>query len=211
MTHGALMDRIYRNQRGIYDATRKYYLLGRDRMIAELAPPPGGSVLEIACGTGRNLGVIAQAHPQARLFGLDISEAMLETAARKLQPLGSRVTLARADATLFDPMALFDTASFDRIVMSYCLSMIPDWQGAVAEALRHLAPGGTLAIVDFGTREGLPRWVSNGLETWLAKFHVTTRTDLAEALRAAAPAAHAVEVDSLYRGYALYGRIIRAA
>ena len=31
--HADLMDRIYRRQRHVYDATRKYYLLGRDRLI----------------------------------------------------------------------------------------------------------------------------------------------------------------------------------
>ena len=35
--HAALMDRVYRRQRYIYDLTRKYYLFGRDRMIRELA------------------------------------------------------------------------------------------------------------------------------------------------------------------------------
>ena len=39
--HGQHMDGIYRYQRYIYDATRKYYLLGRDRMLDGLRPPPG--------------------------------------------------------------------------------------------------------------------------------------------------------------------------
>ena len=37
------MDRMYRHQRYIYDLTRRYYLFGRDQLIAELKPPPGGS------------------------------------------------------------------------------------------------------------------------------------------------------------------------
>ena len=49
------MNRMYRWQRFIYDATRRYYLLGRDQLIAELAPGAGAAVLEIGCGTGRNL------------------------------------------------------------------------------------------------------------------------------------------------------------
>ncbi len=53
LDHGGLMDRVYRRQRHFYDATRKYYLLGRDPMIAGLKPPPGAAVLEIGCGTGR--------------------------------------------------------------------------------------------------------------------------------------------------------------
>ncbi len=31
--HATLMDRVYKRQRHFYDATRKYYLLGRDPMI----------------------------------------------------------------------------------------------------------------------------------------------------------------------------------
>ncbi|HSO42957.1 MAG TPA: hypothetical protein VLR47_08995, partial [Rhodospirillales bacterium] len=63
------MDRIYRHQRHLYDATRKYYLLGRDQLIADLAPPEGGTVLEIGCGTGRNLIAAARAYPSASLSG----------------------------------------------------------------------------------------------------------------------------------------------
>ena len=47
-----LMDTVYRHQRHFYDLTRKFYLLGRDRLIRELQPPRGGVVLELGCGTG---------------------------------------------------------------------------------------------------------------------------------------------------------------
>ena len=40
-SHAALMDGVYRWQRHVYDVTRKYYLLGRDRMIAGLGVPAG--------------------------------------------------------------------------------------------------------------------------------------------------------------------------
>ncbi|MDP3895918.1 MAG: class I SAM-dependent methyltransferase, partial [Mesorhizobium sp.] len=71
--HAALMDGIYRRQRHIYDATRKYYLLGRDRMLERLDVPPGGAVLELGCGTGRNIVAAARRYPGARFCGLDIS------------------------------------------------------------------------------------------------------------------------------------------
>ena len=67
-----LMDRIYVWQTGIYDLTRKPYLLGRDRLIASLAPPVGGQVLEIGCGTGRNLVEAARRWPHANFHGFDI-------------------------------------------------------------------------------------------------------------------------------------------
>ena len=51
ITHAEHMNRMYRHQRHIYDLTRRYYLLGRDRLLAGLEPPEGGSMLEIGCGT----------------------------------------------------------------------------------------------------------------------------------------------------------------
>ncbi|MES1179707.1 MAG: SAM-dependent methyltransferase, partial [Hyphomicrobium sp.] len=44
-TAASAMDGMYRHQRYIYDLTRRYYLIGRDQMIADLSPPPGGTVL----------------------------------------------------------------------------------------------------------------------------------------------------------------------
>ena len=45
------MDHHYRFQRYVYDATRTYYLIGRQHLIRELKPQPGQCVLEIGCGT----------------------------------------------------------------------------------------------------------------------------------------------------------------
>lgn len=173
--HAALMDATYRHQRLIYDATRAYFLLGREHLIDRLDPPAGARVLEIACGTGRNLDRIDRRHPGCRLHGLDISAEMLRSARAKL---GARARLAEADACRFDPVTLFGEPAFERIVLSYCLSMIPDWKTALTEALRHLAPGGSVHVVDFGRQERLPGWFRTGLAGWLGRFHVTPRTDL---------------------------------
>jgi S-adenosylmethionine-diacylgycerolhomoserine-N-methlytransferase len=175
-----LMDRMYRFQRHIYDATRKFYLLGRDGLIADLKPPPGGAVLEIGCGTGRNLIKIARRYPQARCYGLDVSEEMLRTARQQVAKAGlsERIVLAQADATDFDPQALFGRAGFERVVISYALSMIPPWREALAQGLRVVAPGGALHIVDFGDQAHLPGPFRVVLNHWLALFHVTPRRDL---------------------------------
>src|SRR5262245_23648909 len=103
-THAELMDGLYRWQRHIYDLTRKYYLLGRDRLIAGLNVPAGGTVLELGCGTGRNLILAARRYPDAHFFGLDISSEMLETARVSIgrEGLAERVMLAKGDATDFD-------------------------------------------------------------------------------------------------------------
>lgn len=192
------MDAIYRTQRHFYDLTRKYYLLGRDRLIRHLSPPPGGNVLEIGCGTGRNLIVAAKAWPDAHFFGIDISEAMLETARAKVAKAGlsDRITLAQGDATAFDAKALFGRPAFDRIFQSYTLSMIPDWQGAIREAAAKLAPGGRLDIVDFGQQNGLPRLWRKFLFAWLAKFDVSPRATLRDVVEGIA-AAQGLDADFL--------------
>ena len=206
------MDGVYRYQRHIYDLTRKYYLLGRDGLIADLSPPPGGSVLEIGCGTGRNLIAVARAWPQARLYGIDISEAMLDTARAAVAKAGMTdcVVLARGDASGFDALALLGRERFDRVFISYTLSMIPDWQAALAQAAQCVAPGGRLDIVDFGQQDRLPRWWKRLLSRWLAAFHVSPRADLAVAtVRAARDVGGEPAMCALYRGYAVRTRISR--
>jgi S-adenosylmethionine-diacylgycerolhomoserine-N-methlytransferase len=173
--HGRRMDDLYRYQRYIYDASRKFFLLGRDGLINEMNVLPQQNVLEIACGTGRNLAVLHSKYPDARLYGLDISEQMLLSARKTL---GSHAQVAQADACNFDPDTLFGVRRFDHIMLSYCLSMIPDWTGAVHEAARHLAPGGRLHIVDFGDQSRLPNAFKRVLHRWLAAFYVTPRADL---------------------------------
>ncbi len=157
--HGQAMDRMYRLQRHVYDATRKYYLLGRDQLVADLCVPPGGQVLEMGCGTGRNLLKVARHYPLARVYGIDISSEMLKTAQTSLAKSADRgrIAIACADATDFDPAKAFGVARFDRVFFSYTLSMIPDWQTALAQAFAMLSPDGELHIVDFGQSEGLPR------------------------------------------------------
>ncbi len=199
--HAARMDAIYAGQRHIYDATRKYYLLGRDRLIADLAPPPGGAVVEVGCGTGRNLILAARRWPQARCFGFDISDAMLATARAKVA--GRAIRLDRGDATTWEPRALFGIDAADVVFMSYTLSMIPDWRAAIGVACDALAPGGALHIVDFGQQERLPAVFARALFAWLARFDVTPRAGLPAFLNEIAAARGlGLVFTPLYRGYA---------
>ena len=208
--NGELMDRVYRYQRHIYDFTRKYYLLGRDHLIASLVPPARGHVLEVGCGTGRNLIAAARAYPRVRFYGLDISAEMLATARANIERAGlsDRIVLARGDASDFAPKDLFGRASFDRVFFSYALSMVPPWRRALECASAALAPGGRLLVVDFGQQERLPRLFGKGLFLWLKSFHVTPRADLFQTLGDIAEAeGGAVRTATLYRGYAWYGEI----
>ena len=200
-----LMDRMYRPQRRIYDLTRKHYLLGRDQMIDGLAPPAGGAVLEIGCGTGRNLIRAARLHPNARYFGVDISAVMLEQARESIARanVSAPIVVARGDAAGFDPGALFGETHFERIFISYALSMIPAWRETLAHAIDMLGPNGSLHVVDFGDQADMPDWFRAMLAKWLELFHVRPRAELESELagQARANGLHH-EHKALYRGYA---------
>lgn len=200
------MNRMYRWQRHVYDVTRRYYLLGRDRMIANLCPAAGASVLEIGCGTGRNLIHAARRYPQARFFGIDVSTEMLGSAMSAIAraDLGGRIRLAQADATCAHPDVLFAVAGFDEVMISYSLSMIPEWRHVVDGAVGLLKPGGRLHVVDFGDLERLAV-VRAPLMRWLALFGVTPRDELEQDLRTLALAAGAdLTFERLLRDYAQY-------
>ncbi|MEO0797823.1 MAG: class I SAM-dependent methyltransferase [Pseudomonadota bacterium] len=184
----AHMDGIYKYQRYIYDVSRKYFLLGRDHLVSELKPPPGATVLEIGCGTGRNLILAARKYPECRFFGFDISEEMLKTARASIDKAGlsERIKVAQGDATNFDVEAMFGIRHVDRAFCSYTLSMIPPWKAVLPEALKAIGSTGEFHVVDFGQQAGWPRWFRSMLTTWLRKFTVYPRAELEEALRAAA-------------------------
>jgi len=207
-----LMDRIYRRQRHVYDFTRKYFLLGRDRMIAEIGAGDGARVLEIGCGTGRNLIMAARKYPGASCFGIDVSTEMLNSATRAISRAGlnARVHVAHADATRFEPAALFGVDRFDRIFISYSLSMIPQWQSVAGAAIAYLAPNGELRIIDFGRQERLPVAFRRLLWRWLGAFHVEPRDELEATLKASAAASGAsMTFARPYRGYAQYAVLRR--
>lgn len=178
--HAALMDEIYRHQRYVYDLTRKYYLFGRDRLIKELALRPGDRLVELGCGTARNLIRIARRYPEAKLFGLDASRAMLETASEAVRRAGleTRIGLAHGYAEDLSPAMFGQDEAFDACVFSYSLSMIPDWKQALTAASAALSESGRIHIVDFGDLGGLGGAGRAILLAWLRLFHVTPRVEL---------------------------------
>ncbi|MBS0242351.1 MAG: class I SAM-dependent methyltransferase [Proteobacteria bacterium] len=207
------LDNTYRLQRHIYDATREYFLLGRDGLIERLAPPKHGHVLEIGCGTARNLLLAARCYPAAQFYGIDLSQMMLETASRKLETssMRERIRMAHGDATSFEAQALFGRMYFERIFFSYSLSMIPRWRDAIHHASRFLALGGEMHIVDFGPGDRLPRLANRALRGWLARFHVAPRDELELALtEMARGAGFEARVESQFGSYTTYAVLKRA-
>lgn len=206
------MDGIYRYQRYIYDATRKYYLLGRDHLLKELQPDDVSTILEIGCGTGRNLIHAARRCPDARVIGLDISQAMLKTARASIARAGlsDRIDVYQADATAFEPAILRCEPRVSRVFISYTLSMIPAWRQVLPRALQAAGPGGRLYILDFGQQEAWPSWFKTLLFAWLRQFSVHPRAELElELTKLASDAGAILEFRRLYRGYADFAVITK--
>jgi len=165
---------MYRHQRYVYDFTRKYYLLGRDRLIHEMKIRDGENILEIGCGTGRNLAILAKQYPKTNFFGLDASAAMLEIAQKKVVTNNLdnvRLKNALADDFSFDKTFELED-QFDTIYFSYSISMIPTLKVSIQNALLNLKSGASFYIVDFYDQRDLPLWFQKILQNWLKQFHV---------------------------------------
>ncbi|WP_341873629.1 class I SAM-dependent methyltransferase [Roseibium hamelinense] len=205
-----LMDGIYKYQRHFYDVTRKYYLLGRDHLIEQLEPGPDQTVLELGCGTGRNLIGAAKRYPNVTFHGIDISQQMLETARESVARAGlsDRIYLHQGDASSSSFVSSAGAPEYDRVFYSYTLSMMPVWREALAAGLDCLSADGRLCIVDFGQLDRLPVWFARLLRTWLASFHVTPRADLLnEVAKLSDRSGRPMTSTSLYRGYATYVQV----
>src|SRR6266511_1164814 len=100
-----------------------------------------GDVLEVAVGTGLNLGLYPDG---VRLTGVDFSPAMLQRARDRARQLGRPVDLREGDAHAL----AFPDGSFDTVVCTFSLCGIPDERQAVAEMRRVLRPGGLLLLAD---------------------------------------------------------------
>lgn len=204
------MDKMYRVQRYFYDITRKYYLLGRDRLLDEMDVRPDETVLEAGCGTARNLIILGRQHPEAKLFGLDASSAMLETAQAKVDAAG--VKNISLKTTLADDFAFDNTFGlgerFDKIFFSYSISMIPPWRDSIDNALANLKQGGELFIVDFYDQADLPRSFQKFLKWWLSKFHVRFWPELMLHLRSIEDnGVVSVHIEPLFRRYSFIARL----
>ncbi|MBL9145882.1 MAG: class I SAM-dependent methyltransferase [Verrucomicrobiaceae bacterium] len=145
----------------IYDLTRWSFLFGREmllRQVARLQSPR--QILEVGCGTGRNIESMCRLFPQAEITGIDLSVEMLAVARRRLGHKSDRVTLINDG---YDRPVHSHGKPFDLVVCSYALSMFnPGWERAIECAKKDLADDGLFALVDFH-RTPVPsfrRWMS---------------------------------------------------
>jgi ubiquinone/menaquinone biosynthesis C-methylase UbiE len=137
----------------LLDATRAR-LLERARkapaeFFAPLALRQGLNVLDVGCGTGDFLRLLAPIVSPGKAVGLDLSETMIAEAVQRSEGNLSNVSF-RVGSVLDLP---FQNASFDRVLATQLLLHVPDPGKALAEMKRVLAPSGLMSIaeIDWGT------------------------------------------------------------
>jgi len=107
-------------------------------LVRALALPSGSRVLEVGCGRGIALPVLAELCQPSRLVGLDVDPALLDEARHNLSEAGARCELVCADVRRMP----FDDASFDVVIDFGTLYHIARPANGLSEIARVLCPGG---------------------------------------------------------------------
>jgi ubiquinone/menaquinone biosynthesis C-methylase UbiE len=147
----------------------------RRRAADRLELKPGDRVLEVGCGTGRNLSHLVRAvGPRGHVYGVDLSEGML----REARALSSRagwtnVTLIRADATDYTLPEPVDGAIFS---LSY--AVIPRHREALSRAWEHVRPGGHVVIMDAKLPSGFTGRLLHPFVLWASRLTVLGNPDV---------------------------------
>jgi S-adenosylmethionine-diacylgycerolhomoserine-N-methlytransferase len=171
----ASLDGYYRWHAHFYDATRWAFLFGRTGLLRLCAGQHRPRrILEVGCGTGKNLAELARVFPQAEIVGLDLSAEMLRKARKKIAVYGPRVSLLQR--VYNDPVS--GGHPFDLIVFSYCLTMInPGYADVLRLCEQDLSANGCVGVVDF--HDSRFAW----FRRWMGLNHVRMDGQILEALQ----------------------------
>ncbi len=166
------IQRIYQKRARHFDITANlYYLVGfreqayRKQAVRSLELRAGDTVVDIGCGTGLNFPLLERAiGPEGGLIGVDLTEAMLEQAQKRVQRHGwHNVELVQCDAAAYDfPRDL------DGILSTFALTLVPAYDQVIAHGAEALAPGKRFVVLDIKAPPGWPLWmVKTGV--WLTR------------------------------------------
>lgn len=154
----------YRKKAKHYDVTSRLYpapgypqRAQRLRAVQALGLRAGGTVIDLACGTGLNFQLLQQAvGPGGRVIGVDLTDAMLARAQGRVKANGwGNVSLVQADAAGFD-----FPAEVDAILSTYALTQVPECAEVIAHGAAALSAGGRWAVLDLKVPSGTPQWLA---------------------------------------------------
>ena len=149
---------LYKAYAPVYDLCLRWLFRDGHRKGIECLPKVTPlNVLDVGVGTGLSL---SHYRPGDIVTGIDSSPAMLEAARRK------ESAAKKTDIRLMDASRLaFNDCSFDAVLLFYAVSVFPDPESAISEAVRVSKPGGDIIIVNHS--RSTKRWLSRA-ETLIA-------------------------------------------
>jgi demethylmenaquinone methyltransferase/2-methoxy-6-polyprenyl-1,4-benzoquinol methylase len=124
----------------------RYWRWRTVKLLKPLLAKPGARILDLCCGSG-DLMLALQRASVSRVLGADFSHQMLRQA-------NAKIARAQAPSEVFEADALrlpIATASCDVITAAFGFRNLANYRAGLAELLRVLRPGGTLAILEFTT------------------------------------------------------------
>lgn len=177
----------------------------RPKAVDRLRLKNGDSVLEVGCGTGRNLPFLVRAvGSNGRVYGVDISDGMLARARALCDKREwKNVTLVRADAAEYELPEPVDGAIFS---LSY--ATMRDRRQVLRHAWKQLKPGGRLVMLDAKVLSGLLGRLTYPLFSWILKLTVLGNPDIDE-LEDLRALTGSVEMESLRFGTYFIARVTK--
>lgn len=161
--HEVRVENYYRFHSRIYDATRWSFLFGRQKLLSKLPDlPQYPHILEVGCGTGKNIQLLEYLFPDAKIYGIDLSGAMLRKARQKTNGAGQITLINKRYGS-----EKVDLEPFDLILLSYSLTMTGDQTDTVLQQIyEDLKPKGYVAVVDFHSTP------FSWFQSWMQSNHV---------------------------------------
>ena len=156
----------YRRWAPVYDATFGRLVKAGMRQATKKANNFSGKLLDVGVGTG-----LALPHygPQLSVTGVDLSGEMLERARARVNKFGS--TNVEALLEMDASHLAFADETFDIVMATYVLTVVPDPVKVVEELARVTKPGGTVIIVNhFSVENGLRGAIEKGLAKHATKL-----------------------------------------
>ena len=167
-----------------YDRWSRLLSLGQDPrwrrfLVSRVDVGPNETVLDVATGTAA-VAIELVRRTGCTVVGLDQSREMLATGRERVAAasLTEQIQLVEGSA---DHLA-FPDAAFDALTFTYLLRYVEDPAATLAELVRVVRPGGTIAALEFG----LPRGV------WRPLWELYVRVGLPVAGRVISPGWHEV-------------------
>jgi ubiquinone/menaquinone biosynthesis C-methylase UbiE len=122
-----------------------------EAVVGRLAPEPGDDLLDLVCGTGAVAELAAERG--ARVTGVDLAPALIETAKERAEELGLQIDYRVGDAEELD----FPEASFDKLSSTCGIMFAPDHEAVACELARVVRPGGMIALANWTPTSGLAK------------------------------------------------------